>query len=278
MRTRPFILILITILFCLEPAAKVLFSAFWDHVNWYVLLEYQFYKLSYLDWLLTFALLPITGVVIYLAKKWSYLFFILVEVYMISLHGSVFLVGEYTPNEPPFVFNLSFFILHCGVLFYFLTSNIRLVFIKTSLRFWETDPRYQSSIAVRVFKGDEEIGSNSQLVDISKSGAFISNIADIDVNSEVLIKFTIGSDDFKFDAITVHKSKIRNIGGYGAKFINLTDIKKMQIAFLIKTHASESNLLRNERDIIGKIIFSLINFVKKISKLVFCKFKIQRIL
>jgi len=275
MRTRPLIIILITILYCLEPAAKVLFSSLWEKVNWYILLEYQYYKLSNLDFILTFALLPVTGIVLYVAKKWSYLFFILVEVYMVSIHGSIFLVGEFNQYNLPVVLNLFFFLLHLVLLFYFLTSSIRFVFINTSLRFWETDPRYKSAIAVRVFKGEEEVGNNSQLVDISKSGVFVSNVANINVNTEIIIKFTIGADDFKFQAITVHKSEIRNIIGYGAKFINMTDIKKNQIAFLIKAHAHESNLLRNERDVIAKMFFSIINFSKKISKLPFLKSKIN---
>ena len=33
---------------------------------------------------------------------------------------------------------------------------------------------------------------------------------------------------------------------------NMTDLKKIQMAFLIKAHAKESNLLRNEKDIIDK--------------------------
>ena len=274
MRTRPLIIILITILYCFEPIAKVLFSSLWNSINWYTLLEYQYHKLSNIDFFLTFALLPATGIVLYMAKKWSYLIFILVEVYMISIHGSIFLVGEFHQYNLPIVLNLFFFLLHLALLFYFLTANIRFVFINTSLRFWETDPRYKSAIAVRVFKGDEEVGNNSQLVDISKSGVFVSNVSNIDVNTELQIKFTIGADDFKFHAITVHKSEIRNIVGYGAKFINLTDIKKNQIAFLIKAHAHESNLLRNERDVIEKMFFSIINLSKKICKLPFPKSKI----
>src|SRR3989339_487187 len=275
MRTRPLIIIVITVLFCLEPIFKVLFSSLWEKINWYILLEYQCYKLSYRDFLLTFALLPITGVVLYAAKKWSYLFFILVEIYMISTHGSIFLMGEDNRYDFPIVLHLFFFLLHLGLLFYFLTSSIRYVFINTSLRFWETDPRYKSAIAVRVFKGDEEIGCQSQLVDISKSGVFVSNISDIELNTEILIKFTVGADDFKFQAVTVHKSTIRNIGGYGAKFINMTDLKKIQMAFLIKAHAKESNLLRNEKDIIEKSFSAIIHFFKKVCSPAFFKSMIQ---
>jgi len=274
MRTRPIIIILITILYCLEPTVKVLFSSLWDNINWYILLEYQYHKLSNLDFFLTFALLPVTGIVLYMAKRWSYLFFILVEVYMIATHGSIFLVGELYQYNFPIVLNLFFLLFHLALLIYFLTSSIRFVFINTSLRFWETDPRYKSAIAVQVFKEDEEVGNNSQLVDISKSGVFVSNVSNINVNTEILIKFTIGADDFKFQAIVVHQSNIRNIVGYGAKFINLTDIKKNQIAFLIKAHASESNLLRNERDVIEKMFFAIINFFKKMCKLPFLKSKI----
>lgn len=168
MSTRPIIITLLSILFCLEPIGKIILGSLVDQVSIYTLLEYYFYKLSFIDFFLTFALLPLTGIALYYTKKWSYFIFILVEAYMVFTHGKFFFTQSFAGIA--FISAIFFTAIHGLLLGQFLFSDIRIIFFNKSLRFWETDLRYQSDIDIDIYKLNEKI--DGKLINISKSGAF----------------------------------------------------------------------------------------------------------
>lgn len=69
---------------------------------------------------------------------------------------------------------------------------------------------------------------------------FLSNATGLEVGENIRIVFSFGKDFFHFKAEIVHASEIANNAGYGVRFVEMTDINKYQIAFIIKMFAKKT--------------------------------------
>jgi hypothetical protein len=127
----------------------------------------------------------------------------------------------------------------------FFRKHIIAPYFNPRLRWWETEARYKISLGV-------ELGSGitANIIDISRSGLFISPAIHLQVGSvyEMRIKCMHHSVDLKGKVMRKASPQETHIG-YGVMFVKMSDAEKRGIESLIR--ALEKHRLRNfARDVL----------------------------
>lgn len=260
MTRRPFIIWIIGLLHILEPVLKLTYFSFVFNEYPWDLIKFEFLTSSSPALFEKFALFPIAGVLILLVNSWSYVTFLLIEmwVFITGIHDLTRSVSLSTP-----IYNYSimiFMIINIIVVCYFLFSAVRRPYVDPALRWWEHSPRYSVNWNSSLFLN--EGGPIPVLLsNISLSGVFIAFNEKIKNGEIVDLQFSFERDIFKVPVEIVHNFKNGNVDGYGAKFHNLSPIQKKQISMLITTLEDRKFPRRPERiDNFDKVVSRIKEF------------------
>lgn len=180
MKTKPWILIVLSLIHILAPVGSFLFNALGSGRSFS---EQWFYWTKVLppQFLVVYVGLPIlAGVFIYICKKWSYI------AYLVCI-GLILVSNLYS-----FATNVNWitFILLVGVLLmdllivgYFTVSAVRRVYFDPRLRWWETQPRYHYDMKATID------GVPVDITNISAGGLLFVSDYDFEVGKDVEIKW-----------------------------------------------------------------------------------------
>ena len=230
MAKRPWIIVILAIAHVLSPVGNLIFNALWvdQSPSDYVYNSFQTQNLIHL-W--PSIVLPlIAGIAIYLCKKSSFFIFLLcmVGLFVYSLQGYNEHVHEHVLIQLIFSYSLNI-----AIVSYFLLPAVRQIYMDKSLRWWETEDRFQWDHACRF--EDHKLSGNGVISNISKSGLFInSEVVPMD-NTTVKIEFLFNEMQHRLNGTAVLHGPQRK--GFGVRFLHAGDSKALvtQIISSLKT-------------------------------------------
>jgi hypothetical protein len=255
MAKRPWIIVILAVVHALSPVGNLIFNALWvgfspsDYV-------YNAFQRQNLVHLWPSMLLPlIAGVAIYLCKKSSFFIFLLcmVGLFIYSLQG----YNEHVHNHVLIQLIFSFS-MNIAIVSYFLLPAVRQIYMDKSLRWWETEDRFQ---------WDQECHFEDHLqkctgiiANISKSGLFINaDILPMD-NTTLKIEFLFMGNTHSLTGTAVLHGPQRK--GFGVRFIHGPESKTL-VPQIIASLKTEGRLMIARRlDPEG----SLWNWIKSLGK------------
>ena len=190
------------------------------------------FALGFKDFINFWFLFPISGILLLSVKVYSYLFFIIVQIYSLYFHFN------YEPHtwpylaETPPVTAYILLALNTLMMVYLLMPRSREVFFDKTLRWWERGSRYTinepcfAKIAEKEFQG--------QVSDLSFGGALLTFEDPIDIDKDISLKFDILGKTIILDAQIVRA--MEDLNGklnYGTRFIFKNPWQKFRLKMLM---------------------------------------------
>jgi signal transduction histidine kinase len=226
MKKRPLSIVLIALFYVLEPVGNVLQAAFVNDLP----VHGESGILSHLvwtDWLIL-ALFPVTGVGIYMVRRWGWYLFIAFSATLIAYNLYVYSVN---PN-----YELETVLLFIAVVTFmsafFLKKHVYAPYFNPRLRWWESAARYRVSLETQILTDQ---GSHTcTTVDISETGCFVSTRAVLQEGSLVMLKIHCRGAEIDCMGKVVRRSGEREkVHGYGIMFQGLPRETRRMLRLLI---------------------------------------------
>lgn len=229
MRSRPWPIVILALLFCFAPLLNAFFSAWLEGLSVLGYLNVFLHEASWLELLDFFILFPAAGVAIYLCKRWSY--FVVLVIATLNVFSNYDTWKTYPKYFPAWLF-VTAVILAAVVVGYFLLPAVKIVYMDPRLRWWESKPRYLvTGESVLRFEGREE---RARITDISEGGVFISTPADLPQDMVVSLELSISGENIGLRAKVVYR-RGGAVPGYGIQFVSPSSEEKKAIRKLIKS-------------------------------------------
>lgn len=175
-------------------------------------------------------LFPLGGLALLSVRKFSYFFFLGVQIYSII---NYFMYEPYSwpyLQKDPHLFSTIILLLNIGVIIYFLLPESRRPFFDPKVRGWEKGPRFKFNLPCRVFIGKKPKADEAELVDISNSGACICFGSDQNIGENIKVELSFYHLNFALNAkIVVHHEELRkNCYGISFNMIQYGDRKNLK--------------------------------------------------
>ena len=232
MKRRPWGLMIIVWLHFLAPIGNVVISSLYsgNTLGRYLYLLFQPYNFHRL---LLFVFFPIlSGVMIYLCKRWSYI----VYIFLMSLPVFFNIYFWYDTRNSQMIFPLILaYLVNILVVGFFMRGSVRKIYFDPRIRWWETQPRFYADIAAEVFLSTQKMAG--QVVNISGSGLFFLSNEDLKEGDEIQIQFRDSGREINLDGQVVYIRKDKQ-HGFGVKFTNYKNSKKALSELLRKLRNS----------------------------------------
>lgn len=228
MRSRPWPIVILALLFCFAPLLNAFFSAWLEGLSVLGYLNVFLYEASWLEMFDFFVLFPAAGVAIYLCKRWSY--FIVLAVATLNVCSNYDTWRTYPKYFPGWLF-VTVVILAAIVVGYFLLPAVKIVYMDPRLRWWESKPRYLVSGESVLRFGDRE--ERARVTDISEGGVFVATQAELQRDTVVSLECSIAGESIDVNAKIVYR-RGGEMPGYGVQFVSPSSDEKKAIRKLIK--------------------------------------------
>ncbi len=169
MQRRPWPLVFLALLQILGPIGSIFISAYVNKVGFFEMAA-AIWKYSRAWDLVEFYALPISqGVFIFYAKRFGYYAVLVLAAFSIYLNVQEWTVAKDVITLPILLGVTS---TNVALIVYLLLPNVRVVFMNSRLRWWETPPRYIVSMKAQVSKEDGH-AKPATITDLSVGGAGI---------------------------------------------------------------------------------------------------------
>ncbi|RJR29701.1 MAG: PilZ domain-containing protein [Desulfobacteraceae bacterium] len=226
MKKRPLSIIIIALIYILEPVGNILQAAFVNDMP--VLGESGILShLVWSDWVIL-SLFPVTGFGIYMVRKWGWYLFVAFSVTLIVYNVYVYSIN---PN-----YELETVLLFIAVVTFmsafFLRRHVYAPYFNPRLRWWESAARYRVGLQTQILT-DQGV-QTSTTVDISETGCFLSTQAVLEEGSLVMLKIHCRGVEIGCLGRIVRKSTEKEAAhGYGIMFQGLPKETKKTLKLLI---------------------------------------------
>ena len=226
MQYKPWIIIVIGVCHLLEPVAKIIYYSILLNQTPLELVIQQFYNFRYFHIFNFFITFPIAGVAILSVKKWSLPVFLLAQI--IVLGDFLFKVPTFYESGQIAIIASSgvFYFVNISLVTYFLGSSLKMAYLDSRIRWWESFPRYAVNIP-----GESSFGE-VQILDLSRTGAYVS-VQEIP-SSIFNLKFKVLEEDFTLNCLPVHEIKLYEASGCGVEFKDLSSEDRRRLRRMTK--------------------------------------------
>ena len=231
MRNKPLIFQLLSVLFLLEPAIKILYFKASTHFEFATIFANVFARSGFREVFDFWIVFPVAGLMLWKLRKWTYFAFLAVMVYLIF---SIFTYEQYTwpyNSDSPLFYHYFVIVLTILTMAYFLAPEVRAPFFNQKLRWWETKPRYKTLIPARV--SGSKITFQSEILNISQSGAFLMDNNHLSPGDVVSLTFESEGLLLEIPVKVVSRHVISSTPGIGVQFFPTSLSQKIQLFRLI---------------------------------------------
>ena len=226
MKKRPPSIIIIALIYFLEPVGNILQAALVNDMPVYGesgILSH----LVWTDWVIL-SLFPVTGVGIYMVRRWGWYLFVSFSVTLIVYNVYVYSIN---PN-----YELETVLLFIGVVTFmsafFLRKHVYAPYFNPRLRWWESAARFRVGLETQILT--DQGAQTCTTVDISETGCFLSTPVVLDEGSLVLLKIHCSEAELDCLGKIVRKSTEREqVHGYGIMFQGLSKETRKTLRLLI---------------------------------------------
>jgi len=184
---RPWPLVILAIIQCLNPITSVLLSAWASQLPPSLWFQGFFQGVSMFTLVEVFLLPWIQGLLIFFAKRWG--FYVIISITGYILASNIREASLSHAHGANFLAFLVGIILNLGLIVYFFLPSVRSVYFRKDLRWWESLPRYKTNVTITV-ENEDHVKTSATLVDLSLGGAGVS-ISDGFINHEDIISLLI---------------------------------------------------------------------------------------
>lgn len=226
MKKRPLSIVIIAIIYLLEPIGNLVQAAFVNEMP----LFGEFGILSHLlwtDWVIL-GLFPVVAIGIYMVRTWGWYLFISFSGLLIAYNIFVYFLN---PNYALETVLLFIFIITFMSAF-FLRKHVYSPYFNPRLRWWENAARYKVSLESQIFtkSGVEKC----KTLDISETGCFLGTEALLDEGALVMLKIECKGVVISCLGKVVRKSgEKERVRGYGILFKALPKETRKLLRLLI---------------------------------------------
>lgn len=188
MLKRPLVLKLFALLLFIDPLLRISFISIESEFPFWVVLSKSF-ALNIGDFFNFWFLFPLSGVLLLSVKVYSYIFFILVQLYSLYFHLN------YEPYSWPYLAeqpSTTAYILlsiNLGMVVYLLLPRSREIFFDKNLRWWERGSRYTINEPCIAEIGNKEF--HGVVSDLSFGGALLTFKENVDIDKQIKLYFDI---------------------------------------------------------------------------------------
>lgn len=188
MLKRPLVLKLFALLLFIDPLLRLCFITIETEFPFWIVLQKAF-ALSPKDFFNFWVLFPLSGLLLLSVKIYSYIFFILVQIYSLYFHLN------YKPYSWPYLdknpSTTAYILLTINMLMviYLLMPRSRELFFDESLRWWERGDRY--TINEPCFAKIQDKEYQGVVCDLSFGGALVTFKENINIDKTMDLSFDI---------------------------------------------------------------------------------------
>jgi hypothetical protein len=239
MRTKPWPIVILAVCHFLAPLVNILIASELQSltVSRYVdlLLKHE----TFLENLAFFTFFPIAGFAIYSFRKWSYPVFLVVS-------GWSFYVNYESFSTSPGVYTLpmliGFYLANFVLVGYFLLPEVKTVYFDPSVRWWESQPRYEITLDASLKSAGEE-ANPGRILNIARGGIFLQTPKSLKAGQRLIVAFEFGKLKLEVPGEVVHLDRV-DATRYGIRFVDLNRVTQIQLRKLISAISWLSSALR----------------------------------
>lgn len=238
MKKKPWSIIVLSVLHWISPIGNILVNAYQTQVSVPEFVSALFIPGNEIHFFVLVLLPLISGFCIFHCRKWSYAVYICLMI-IPFIYSFMTLKGNYELYDV--TFRLLVYFVNVLIVGYFMMPNIRNIYFNPRIRWWQTDPRFETDFLAEIFLQDEKIGSG-QIKNISVGGFFIAMTEALELEKNVNIRFS--SEEQKFDIVgrpVFHRTFAP--AGYGFK-MEIGESKKSGVRELVKKLKAKGALVQ----------------------------------
>lgn len=184
--------------------------------------------LSPLDWVLL-AAFPIVGWGVLSVERWGWFAFMGFSLVLVVYNTVAFVVNRSYDLGLVLLFNATV----AAVTFLFLRKHLRAPYFNPRLRWWKADPRYHVDLNATIPL--EASTCEAEVLDISRSGLFLSTCADIDVGQRYLVAVQVDGRSFVWPGRVMRKTAPGDPRpGFGVMFEGLDKGQRREVSGLVR--------------------------------------------
>lgn len=216
MLKRPLVLKLFALFLFIDPILRLSFISIESEFPFIAVLQKTF-TLNPIEFFNFWFLFPISGVLLLSVRVYSYILFILVQLYSLYFHIN------YIPYSWPYLAkhpsSTAYLLLTINVLMmcYLLLPRSREIFFDKNLRWWERGSRYTINEPCFAKVLDKEI--HGKVIDLSFGGALLKLDTPVETGSIMNLDFDVLNKNISINAYVVREIKREEVTYYGTQFI-----------------------------------------------------------
>ena len=217
MKNKPIIFTILSILCLIEPVIKILYFKAITQFDFLIIMSNLKARNTFVEVFDFWLVFPLAGLLIMKLRKWTYFAFLGILAY---INYNIFTYEKYTwpyNSDTPFMYNYVIAFMSIGLFIYFLSPSIREPFFDRRIRIWESMARYNTQINCKLHSNN--LAFPSQILNISKTGAFLMDSKYLNVGDELLMEFTSFGETISVPVEVVNKHSSKGTVGYGVRFV-----------------------------------------------------------
>lgn len=216
MPKKPWPIIILSVLYFLEPLIKIFFYSFyWQRPVSYLMTAASLH--SPYTAFMYFLAFPLAGIAIFAVKKWSLPVFGLLHVLTLIGHLNN---HHLAPQHFPISLIVTISLLNFLVVSYFLIPAVRLVYFYPKFRWWESKPRYRVNWEMTVSQKGKTFEGTT--LNLSEGGLFFyCKTPSLKPGKLLSVAFEYEGQKFHFFGRIVHQFSNAGSHRYGIKFASM---------------------------------------------------------
>ena len=231
MKNKPLIFSILSFLCLMEPIIKVFYFKATTHFDFSVILSNLLTRNSPREIMDFWLVFPAAGLLIVKLRSWTYFGFMAVLSYiMYSILTYESFSWPYN-SSTPFLYHYIVVGIAAVLFLMFLSPSVREPFFDRRVRLWESVERYPVRIQSALKEGS--VFYPTELLNISKSGAFISGRLSLLPESEVTLTFIYAGNSIEMPVIVKHARAFNGQLGIGVEFRFLSWRNRLRLARVI---------------------------------------------
>ena len=229
MKKRPLSIVIITIVYFLEPVGNLMQAAFINNLPF--LGEYGILsRLIWSDWVIL-GLFPVVAVGVYRVERWGWYLFISFSVLLISYN---IIVYHFLNPNYSFETIILFIIIITGISTFFFRKHVYAPYFNPRLRWWEIAARYRVTLNTTLLTSNG--AKEFHTLDISETGCFVDDKAELAEDSFVWLIINCRGIEINCSGKIVRKAGPKEKhAGYGIMFQDMPKEMKKKIKHLIRS-------------------------------------------
>ena len=237
MKHKPLIFTILSILFLIEPAIKVLYFKATTEFEFSLIFSNLFSRTSPREIFDFWLVFPIAGLALIKIRKWSYFFFLATMAYIVF---SFLTYEQYTwpyNSDSPLAYHYAVVAASLTIFSFFLIPQIREPFFNRRIRWWESKARYKATMPAKII--GPKVTFDSQIINISQTGAFIQDSPYLSIGESLQMEFEKDGLFCDVPVVVMSKHSIDNVSGCGVEFKPRSMAQKFKIMKLIQKLKAE---------------------------------------